>query len=72
MPLEALTYWQYFRALELPQVAPFVTKIKLFGALGFGVPLLVWFGCFIPVLRAKPESMHGNARFARLSEHGKD
>jgi type IV secretion system protein VirD4 len=68
VPLEALTYWQYFRALDLPKVAPYVTKIKLAGAFGFGVPLLAWLGCFIPVLKAKPESMHGNARFAKLSD----
>lgn len=29
--LEMTTYWQYFRALDLPQVAPYVLKIKLCG-----------------------------------------
>lgn len=68
LPLEATTYWQYFRALELPQVAPYVVKIELCGAFGFGAPLLAWLCLLIPVLRAKPESMHGEARFARLSD----
>lgn len=68
VPLEAATYWQYFRALHLPQVAPYVLKIKLCGAFGFGVPLVAWLGLLIPVLRSKPESMHGEARFARLAD----
>jgi type IV secretion system protein VirD4 len=68
VPLEATTYWQYLRALNLPQVAPYVTKIKLCGAFGFGAPLLVWLCLLIPTLRAKSESMHGEARFATLSD----
>jgi type IV secretion system protein VirD4 len=68
VPLETTTYWTYFRALDLPQVAPYVTKIKLSGAFGFGTPLLAWLCLLIPVLRARPESMHGEARFARLSD----
>lgn len=68
IPLEVSTYWQYFRALDLPQVAPYVLKIKLCGAFGFGVPLVTWLCLLIPALRSKPESMHGEARFATLSD----
>jgi type IV secretion system protein VirD4 len=68
VPLEATTYWQYFRALDLPQVAPYVMKIQLCGAFGFGAPLLAWLCLLIPALRAKPESTHGEARFATLSD----
>ena len=32
------TYWTYVRALDHPQVAPYVGKIKLGGAIGFGAP----------------------------------
>ncbi|HVI54631.1 MAG TPA: type IV secretory system conjugative DNA transfer family protein [Luteibacter sp.] len=66
--LEASTYWQYFRALDLPQVAPYVLKIKLCGAFGFGVPFAAWLCLLIPALRSRPESMHGEARFATLSD----
>ncbi|WP_369927397.1 type IV secretory system conjugative DNA transfer family protein [Xanthomonas sp. NCPPB 2632] len=68
VPLEAVTYWQYVRALDLPQVAPYATKIKLCGAAGFGVPLLAWLLVLVPMLRGRAESMHGEARFAKLSD----
>jgi len=68
LPLEVATYWQYFRALDLPQVAPYVTTIELCGAFGFGAPLLAWLVLLVPVLRSKPESTHGDARFATMSD----
>ena len=68
VPLEATTYWQYFRALHLPQVVPYVLKIKLCGAFGFAVPLVGWLSLFMPVLRSKPEAMHGDAKFAKLAD----
>jgi type IV secretion system protein VirD4 len=68
VPLGVTTYWEYFRALDLPQVAPYVMKIKLCGAFGFGVPLVVWLCLLIPALRSKPESTHGEARFATLPD----
>jgi len=68
VPLGMTTYWEYFRALDLPQVAPYVLKIKLCGAFGFGVPLLAWLCLLVPALRSKPESTHGDARFATKSD----
>jgi type IV secretion system protein VirD4 len=68
VPLGVTTYWEYFRALDLPQVAPYVMKIKLCGAFGFGVPLVVWLCLLIPALRRRPESTHGEARFATLPD----
>jgi type IV secretion system protein VirD4 len=68
IPLEATTYWLYFKALDLPQAAPYATKIKFGGALGFGLPLLAWAGLSIRLFKAKPESMHGDASFAKLSD----
>jgi len=66
--LEATTYWQYFKALDSPQVAPYVFKIKVSGAIGFGVPLAVWLSLLVGMLRSPPESMHGDARFATLAD----
>jgi len=68
VPLGMTTYWEYFGALDLPQVAPYVLKIKLCGAFGFGVPLLAWLCLLVPALRSKPESTHGDARFATMSD----
>ncbi|HZX70541.1 MAG TPA: type IV secretory system conjugative DNA transfer family protein, partial [Rhodanobacter sp.] len=67
-PLDWNTWWQYFQATDLSQFAPFVSKIKLSGAVGFGLPLLVWIGLLIPLLKAKRESLHGDARFAGLAD----
>ncbi len=63
-PLRWNTYWDYFRALDLPQVAPYVQKIKISGAVGFGVPGLVWLGLLIPLFKSEKQSLHGDARFA--------
>lgn len=68
VPLGVATYWEYFRALDLPQVAPYVLKIKLCGAFGFGVPLATWLCLLVSALRSKPESTHGDARFATMSD----
>lgn len=61
-------WWQYFQAKDLPQFAPYATRIKASGAVGFGLSLLTWFGLLIPLFKAKPESLHGNARFATSSD----
>lgn len=68
VPLEAITYWQYFRALDLPQFAPYAAKIKLCGVAGFGAPLVAWLLVLVTLLRGRAESMHGEARFAKLSD----
>ena len=67
-PLNWNTWWQYIQAADLPQYAPYATKIKLSGAIGFGVPLLGWAALLIPLFRAKAESLHGDASFAELSD----
>jgi type IV secretion system protein VirD4 len=61
-------WWQYFQAKELPEFAPYVTRIKLSGAIGFGLPVAAWLGLLIPLFKAKPESLHGDAGFATLSD----
>ncbi|MCM5546650.1 type IV secretory system conjugative DNA transfer family protein, partial [Xanthomonas hortorum pv. pelargonii] len=52
-PLSFGTYWSYIKALDLPQFAPYASKIKLAGAIGFGVPLLAWFALLIPLFKPK-------------------
>lgn len=71
--LKFATYWQYIKALDLPQVAPYVGKIKLAGYVGFGVPVAA---CLIPLvwlLKPAKKGIHGDARFATvgdLTKHG--
>lgn len=67
-PLAWNTWWQYIQAADLPQYAPYATKIKLSGAIGFGIPLLGWAALLIPLFRAKAESLHGDASFAELAD----
>ncbi|MCC8618135.1 type IV secretory system conjugative DNA transfer family protein [Xanthomonas vesicatoria] len=67
------TYYRYFSALGLPQVAPYANKIKMAGAIGFGVPALVWIIGIALALKPKAPALHGDARFAGaadLSKHG--
>ncbi|MBS0342757.1 MAG: type IV secretory system conjugative DNA transfer family protein, partial [Proteobacteria bacterium] len=67
-PLGWNTWWQYFQVRELPQFVPFARKIELAGGIGLGVPLLAWLVLQIPLLKAGAESLHGEARFAELSD----
>ncbi|WP_164917796.1 type IV secretory system conjugative DNA transfer family protein, partial [Xanthomonas perforans] len=56
-----------------PQVAPYATKIKIAGALGFGLPVLVWAIAVVLIVKPKARALHGDARFAGaadLSKHG--
>ncbi|BDU18551.1 type IV secretory system conjugative DNA transfer family protein [Dyella sp. GSA-30] len=67
------TYWSYVSALDLPQVAPYVNKIKIGGYIGFGLPLILWLIAFYFIGRPKKQAMHGDARFANsgdLNKHG--
>ena len=67
------TYWGYVSALDLPQVAPYVGKIKAAGYIGFGLPLILWLIALYFIARPKKQAMHGDARFANsgdLNKHG--
>jgi len=71
--LEFRTYWDYIQAMNLPDYQPYAGRIRWAGYIGFGVPLLLWFGLVVLLAKAKPQSMHGDARFAgkgELSKHG--
>lgn len=63
-PLTLTLYPQYVQAIGLPDVMPFAGKIKLAGAIGFGLPLLLWLVSLYPLLKSKKHSLHGEARFA--------
>ncbi|ULU26915.1 type IV secretory system conjugative DNA transfer family protein [Dyella terrae] len=67
-PLAWNTYLNYVRALDLPQVQPYVGRLRWAGYLGFGVPVLLWLVSLYPLSRRKKQAMHGDARFA----HGGD
>lgn len=67
------TYYRYVSAMGLPEVAPYVTKIKLAGAFGFGLPGIVWAIGMVLLVKPKQKALHGDARFAGaadLSKHG--
>ncbi|WP_242108063.1 type IV secretory system conjugative DNA transfer family protein [Luteimonas aquatica] len=64
-------YWTYVQAMDLPQVKPYVGKIKAAGAIGFGLPLLAYATLLILILKPKPKSTHGEARFATSGDLSK-
>jgi type IV secretion system protein VirD4 len=67
------TYLGYLRALNLPEVQPYLGRVKAGGDIGFGVPALLWLLALYFLIRKKKPSMHGDARFAHsgdLSKHG--
>ncbi len=67
------TWPGYVRVLTMPQFAPFAGKIKAAGAIGFGMPGLLWLGLMYLLFRTSPKTLHGDARFASsgdLAEKG--
>jgi type IV secretion system protein VirD4 len=68
MPRAWNSWWQYVQAMDAPRIAPFAARIKLGGITGFGLPLLAWAGLMIPLFKTRAQSLHGDARFATLSD----
>jgi type IV secretion system protein VirD4 len=66
------TYLDYLRALDLPQVQPYLGKIKAAGAVGFGLPIIIWLTIWYFLARKKAQSLHGDARFARSADLSKE
>jgi len=58
------TWLQYYHAMNTPQFLPYAKKIQISGAIGFGLPLLIWAAMAILALMPKRQSLHGDARFA--------
>ena len=65
------TYLEYVKALHLPQVRPYVGKIKAGGFIGFGMPLAAYCGLLYLMFMPKKQSMHGDARFATAGDLSK-
>jgi len=68
VPLRFATYYEYIRALDLPQVQPYAWKIKAAGGIGFFVPLAAWLVSLYFLTRKKKQAMHGDARFATAAD----
>lgn len=68
VPLAWDTWWQYFEVKNLPQFAPFATRIEMAGGLGLGAPVVVWLLLLIPMFRAREPSLHGDASFAGMHD----
>ncbi|WIH03654.1 type IV secretory system conjugative DNA transfer family protein [Xanthomonas translucens pv. graminis] len=67
------TYYEYVHAIGLPQVAPYVGKIKWAGYLGFGLPGLLCLLTLVLMFKPRKQALHGDARFAGaadLAKHG--
>lgn len=67
------TYLGYIRAIHLPEVQPYVTKIKIAGYVGFGLPSAAYLALLVLMLKPRSKSLHGDARFANsgdLGQHG--
>lgn len=58
------TYIDYLRALDLPQVKPYLKKIKLGGMLGLGSAGLLELVLLYLLYKPAKQSLHGDARFA--------
>lgn len=62
------TYARYLDAIDLPQVRPYVGRLKAAGLLGFGLPGAAGLASIVVVLRPRQRSLHGDARFATTAE----
>ncbi|KAF1716632.1 type IV secretory system conjugative DNA transfer family protein [Pseudoxanthomonas wuyuanensis] len=71
VPTKLTTFIEYWRAIDLPQVQPYATKIKVGGMVGFGIPLLTWAVSLFLFLKPKRKSIHGDARFANHGDLSK-
>ena len=67
-PIGATTYYQYWRVIGDPVWAPYATKIKSTGGVGFGLPLLLWLGMIYLMFRSRERSLYGKSRFARTGD----
>ena len=68
VPLQLTTYYSYLVAMDLPQVQPYLGRIRLAGVIGFGLPALLCLGLLYLLLRDKTQQLHGDARFASAGD----
>lgn len=62
------TYFGYLQVIGHPEVAAHAGRIRLAGALGMGLPLLVAAVPAVLLLRPPRPALHGRARFANVFE----
>ena len=62
------TYFEYVRALDLPQVRPYAERIRTAGYIGFGLPSLAYLALLVLILKPARKSLHGDARFANAAD----
>ncbi len=62
------TYFEYLRAIELPQVKPYAGRIRTAGYIGFGLPSLAYLALLVLILKPARKSLHGDARFANVGD----
>ena len=61
------TWWSYMQLLDHPRMIAYAGRIKLAGAVGLGLPALIWLVLLVLLLRTGPgKDLHGKARFASL------
>lgn len=65
------TWWAYYEQIGHARVAPYAGKIKMAGAIGFGLPLFAWLGLLVPIFRQRHKALHGDARFATAGDLAK-
>lgn len=65
------TWWSYYKAIDLPQVRPYVGKIKLATAIGFGLPALALLPLTVLAFKTRHKPLHGDARFATAGDLAK-
>jgi type IV secretion system protein VirD4 len=67
--LKFSTYWSYLQLLDHPRMVPYVSRVKIAGAIGFGIPALLWIASLVLILRTgHGKDIHGKARFAGLMD----
>ncbi|MGY0505110.1 type IV secretory system conjugative DNA transfer family protein [Luteimonas sp. e5] len=71
IPVGLKTWWSYYAAIDTPRMQPYVGKVKIAGAIGFGVPLLLWLVMLVLALKPQRKSLHGDARFATAGDVAK-
>jgi type IV secretion system protein VirD4 len=64
LPVHWDTWLGYVRVLETTRIAPYAGKIRAAGAMGFGLPGVLWLGVLYLLFRTPPKALHGEARFA--------
>jgi type IV secretion system protein VirD4 len=72
VPLKWDTYYDYYKAIDLPQVKPHVKNIKMAGYIGFGIPGIGYLAMLIFMLMPKDKALHGDARFANAGDLSKN